>query len=105
MREERMNCNPFLTYNKWFVSQGLRESFKGEYVSLWWEQHLVPLLERGLVPPKRFWLHQHHRYQDIYHRMVHDYPDQFNSMIDSLDHKARMNYHRSMLMRATRTGE
>lgn len=97
-----MNYNLFLTYNNWFASQGLRETFKGEHVSLWWEQHLVPLLNRGEVPPKRFWLHQCHRYPDIYHRMVHDYRDQFNSMIDSLDNKARMNYHRSLLTREAR---
>ena len=92
-----MKHSVFLTYNNWTTCQDLRESFKGEYVSLWWEQHLVPLLDRGEVPPKRFYLHQLHRYPDIYHRMLHDYRDSFNTMLDSLDHKARLNFHRSYL--------
>ena len=87
----------FLTYKNWITSERLVESYKNEYVSMWWKQHLVPLLGAGESPPKRFWLHQLHRHPEIYHRMSHDYRDSFNSMLDALDNRARLNFHRSYL--------
>ena len=95
-----MNHIPFQTYLNWIGWQSLREAYRGEYIGMWWQQHIQPLLAAGHTPPKRFWLHLFHRYHDLYLRMAHDYPNALDAMFASLDAKARHNYMKSIANRA-----